>query len=256
LAGYAFFGKETRRELAMRILGAGVGFVLVMILYYTDGLARLFHWTGIAGGVAPGYLLPVLCWGLGVLGVLCVLPWWIQAIEGFLPPADPRAALPASLLLGLLTGILATAAVMQDAPLSARGLLTAVFGLVALIAFGASAWRLARGEPIALETNWGGLGGGLGGWHLSPAAGLSVLALLASAAAIGAALIPVTPLTEAAATPARATLTGTPSVTLTGTATGVPAGAAPATAAGAPSGTSGALPAGTPTGTPVGSQPK
>jgi hypothetical protein len=93
----------------------------------TDGLARLFHWTGIAAGVAPGYLLPVLCWGLGVLGVLCVLPWWIQAIEGFLPPADPRAALPASLLLGLLTGILATAAVMQDAPLSARGLLTAVF---------------------------------------------------------------------------------------------------------------------------------
>ena len=27
----------------------------------------------------------------------------------------------------------------------------------------------ARGRPPSLETSWGGFGGGLGGWHLSPA---------------------------------------------------------------------------------------
>lgn len=42
---------------------------------------------------------------------------------------------------------------------------------------------LRIGESIELESKWGGLGGGLGGWRMSPAAGLLVLAIALAAAA-------------------------------------------------------------------------
>ena len=45
-------------------------------------------------------------------------------------------------------------------------------------------------EPIELQTNWGGLGGGLGGWRLSGTAVLLVVALSFGGAAIGIGLAP------------------------------------------------------------------
>ncbi|MFO1081633.1 MAG: hypothetical protein U1E23_13520 [Reyranellaceae bacterium] len=58
-----------------------------------------------------------------------------------------------------------------------------LFGSVALVA-GANVVALIRsGETIELQSNWGGLGGGLGGWRLSRVTALLLLGLLFTGAA-------------------------------------------------------------------------
>jgi len=47
----------------------------------------------------------------------------------------------------------------------------------------AAAWRLRRGEEFEVTSHWGGFGGGLGGWRISPplmllATGLAMAAML------------------------------------------------------------------------------
>jgi hypothetical protein len=55
---------------------------------------------------------------------------------------------------------------VADAPLNLEAMTLAV---AFLIAVAASAWflRTIRKQPIEIETNWGGLGGGGGGWRAS-----------------------------------------------------------------------------------------
>ncbi len=77
--------------------------------------------------------------------LLCALVLWLAA-----GPVTPATAglRTAALLFGLLSAVLLGAAL-------------ALF----FLAFTAT----ARGGPPSVESSWGGLGGGLGGWRLSPA---------------------------------------------------------------------------------------
>jgi hypothetical protein len=48
-------------------------------------------------------------------------------------------------------------------------LLIYALGGVTAVLLGLFIFLLVRGESVYLETHWGGLGGGLGGWRVSPA---------------------------------------------------------------------------------------
>lgn len=61
---------------------------------------------------------------------------------------------------------------------SLQALLVIVLGSAALVAAANALVRFREGEMVELQSNWGGLGGGFGGWRLSSVTSLSVLALI------------------------------------------------------------------------------
>lgn len=84
------------------------------------------------------------------------------------------------LTLALLVGLLAAVAARQIQLVGATSLL--VLGALTVGFAGGFGAFVRRGEWPRFETSWGGLGGGLGGWRLSPA-----LACLIGAIAFGTA---------------------------------------------------------------------
>jgi hypothetical protein len=74
--------------------------------------------------------------------------------------------------------IMTIAAARADQMSFVQASLIIVFGSVALSAAAAALSSFRKGEAIELQSNWGGLGGGLGGWRLSSATSLAVLAFL------------------------------------------------------------------------------
>jgi hypothetical protein len=75
-----------------------------------------------------------------------------------------------------------------------RALLLAAFAGIAILAT-TMLIELLRDEPLELESSWGGLGGSLGGWRLSPSAVLLIVAagFSIAAAAVGASEKPAEP---------------------------------------------------------------
>lgn len=73
---------------------------------------------------------------------------------------------------GLLAGAIAAG---QLTLIRAAGVIVA--GGIALAAAAHAIARLSGGAPIELRSEWSGLGGGVGGWQLSPVVGLLVLAI-------------------------------------------------------------------------------
>lgn len=59
-----------------------------------------------------------------------------------------------------------------------------VLGAITLVAASRALSLLADGAAVELQTEWGGLGGGLGGWRLSPVVGLIFLALIFGGSAV------------------------------------------------------------------------
>lgn len=74
--------------------------------------------------------------------------------------------------------VMTIAAVRADQMSFVQALLSIVFGSIALSAAAAALSSFRQGAAIELQSNWGGLGGGLGGWRLSSATSLAVLAFL------------------------------------------------------------------------------
>jgi hypothetical protein len=82
---------------------------------------------------------------------------------------------------GIAAGAVLAAMLGRVPPLQAG--IGAALGIIAFRA-GLSAHRaLDDGETIGLRTQWGGLGGGLGGWHMSRPAALVIILLVAGLAA-------------------------------------------------------------------------
>lgn len=94
-------------------------------------------------------------------------------------------ALTLALTLALLAGLLKAVAARQIPLVGATSLF--VLGALTVGFAGGFAGFVRRGEWPRFETSWGGLGGGLGGWRLSPA-----LACLMGAVAFGTAFTLVT----------------------------------------------------------------
>ncbi len=131
------------------------------------------HYVGFAAGVAAvllllfliGLIRPAILDMLGeVLANPLVIILIVTALFGF--------ALAGAALAGKINALLAAIAIL--------------FGGAAIIVVRAAAERFTAGDRIELQSHWGGLGGGLGGWRLSPGASLALLAFILLAVAVGA----------------------------------------------------------------------
>lgn len=89
----------------------------------------------------------------------------------------------------LCVAVLAIAAARADQLSFVQALLVVVFGSIALVAAVYALSLLRLGEAIEFENSWGGLGSALGGWRLSSATSLILLALLFACGAIVAAQV-------------------------------------------------------------------
>jgi hypothetical protein len=83
--------------------------------------------------------------------------------------------------------IVAVAAVRTDQLSFGQALPIVILGGVAVIAASAAIARFEKGDRVEMESHWGGLGGGLGGWRISAVTILSLLALAFAGAAVVAA---------------------------------------------------------------------
>ena len=106
--------------------------------------------------------------------------------------------------------IMAIAAVQSDHLSFGQALLVVILGSMALAAAGAALVRFHNGENIELESNWGGLGGGLGGWRVSAVTCLSVLAVIFAASAVVASRVAPPKPVQAAGVPPQTTPKPTP----------------------------------------------
>jgi hypothetical protein len=80
--------------------------------------------------------------------------------------------------------VMAVAAIRGDQLSFGRAILIVILGSMALVAAAAALERFRKGEDVELESNWGGLGGGLGGWRVSSVTCLSLLAVIFAASAV------------------------------------------------------------------------
>jgi hypothetical protein len=83
-------------------------------------------------------------------------------------------------------GLLWAVKLNQLTPVKAA--LIAPLAVVTLVLAFETIAEVRRNDGLSFENNWGGVGGGLGGWRLSTAAVLTVLLLLFTSATIGVAL--------------------------------------------------------------------
>jgi hypothetical protein len=189
------------------IIASAAGFVLSLLAWiFLTGPAVALSLTpiGVATEVAlPTAVLPAI--GLAAGFALSLgIPFAKQAHGVAAPPTPAAAAValspgPPSLTEGaeaegagrvpsdlvaialgtVLAGIVALliVAVVQDRIEALPAALVLICGTLALLAGFYAFDGLARGDAVAIDSHWGGLGGGLGGWRLSPISTLLLLAL-------------------------------------------------------------------------------
>jgi hypothetical protein len=87
---------------------------------------------------------------------------------------------------GFLVAVIVLPAVLAGEITFARASVAVLAGGLALIALTRVVQLFAQGDRIELQSHWGGLGGGLGGWRLSPVAGLVLLTVALCGVAIAA----------------------------------------------------------------------
>jgi hypothetical protein len=178
--------------LAVVILALLAGWIAVAAASLPPVTIRL--WPATYQFIGPGWVLPLAGVMLGLVplvffaGVLKVDPDEMPGISPIIVFAFLLAGLGAA--NGQITFLSACIVV----PL-ALGALATVYQLLTLINFGGT---------IEVESRWGGLGGGLGGWRLSREASLLLLALALIAGTV-AAVQPVASPTTGVVTEAKRT---------------------------------------------------
>jgi hypothetical protein len=107
------------------------------------------------------------------------------SIMSFLSVADERKA-PSAWIIGVLfsAGVMVVAALRSDRLPLLQGAVVAILGSIALVAAAHALTLFRGGETVELQSSWTGLGGGLGGWRMSPVTALCALALLSGGAAV------------------------------------------------------------------------
>ncbi len=100
------------------------------------------------------------------------------------PQADRAALLLGVAIAGIVILLLVTAVMGRINPISAA--LIIICGTLALFAGMHVVEGLARGETIEVNSHWGGLGGSMGGWRLSPLATMLIVALILLGATLAA----------------------------------------------------------------------
>ena len=143
-------------------------------------------------------LHPALAVALGVLiGLSAAI-----ALVSFVPRVDPvhppavqqapaalrdRLVFASGMTVAVTAGALLIVAVADNRIPVVVAALAFVLGWLAVLATVQAVRAMARGEGIAFDSYWGGLGGAQGGWRVSPATTLLVLSLVLVAATVAVA---------------------------------------------------------------------
>ena len=121
--------------------------------------------------------------GFAIAGLLCGLSLALIWRDDVLPSA----------LSGYAFGLVLTAAVgLASTPLNGLlpTFLALTFGTAALVALAMALYRIwTMGETVRIESDWGGLGHGFGGWQLSTPATLILCALAFAGITVGASVL-------------------------------------------------------------------
>jgi hypothetical protein len=238
LPGLATFA----RVLLYLMLAAGV---LGWALLIGDDQPQVPQWWP-EPSVAPIWALPIAGLLVGVALTALILTWPQRGTPAIPRPADPgpgrlipwRNTVNLTLAAGLALIVLTTLAAVGGYVNAAAAALIVVGGVSTILAAAHAAEAVRREEGISFETHWGGLGGGLGGWRISPAAALSLLTLVLASSTVAAALIDVpkpkkdpaaapAPAAPAPAAPAEARVPAAPAAAKPATAPATPAPAPP-----------------------------
>jgi hypothetical protein len=162
------------RPIGLAVIALVVILLLALFSFGEPGVTTLRLWpSGRSLAVATDLLFPAGV-ALGVVATRLLV-----AIER----ADAPAAFPIYAVAFLVGLLLVAAAFFHELALSRIAVLI-VLGPAALLAATRTIELLGRGDAVELQSRWGGLGGGLGGWRLSPAASLLLLTLFLAGAAV------------------------------------------------------------------------
>jgi hypothetical protein len=118
-----------------------------------------------------------------------------------------------------------------DMPLStARIVVLTVVGIGAMLFFVLFIFGVVTGDVPRMESHWGGLGGGLGGWELSASLSFLIAALVLSGLFVLASVLWMTPLQRGGTTSDKgsATQSAAPAKTSSPATEAAPSGGAPA----------------------------
>ncbi len=177
-------------------LAIGGGYLWVM--GNVGAAPTLTLWPGTAFTIAPRWLpLPGLLVGLAAGLLLPLIPGWPSLrrdAETNANPGDEVDALNAPppldrLMLGVgfvagTAALLVVIAVVDGKVDAIQAAALLICGFLAIIASAYAVGALAGNQPIEFTSYWGGLGGSMGGWRVSPATTLVLLALIFLAATV------------------------------------------------------------------------
>jgi hypothetical protein len=167
------------RRVGTTVLGV-IAILLILFSAANYNLVKVHLWPW--GAVQlPTFALIALGFLGGVLTTILLL--WIKRNE----------TLPVSwIYLAIFCLAVMGVAAARSGDLSfAKAMLVIVVGSAALMTAARAILLLGQGETIELHSHWGGLGGALGGWRLSPATSLVLLTLAFTGSAIGVILTKV-----------------------------------------------------------------
>jgi len=160
--------------------------LIIAVLAALGGL--VFVGTGTAGAkpllLARPFTVPTAM--ILLIGMLCG-GGFVWGMSYYVRPTDgkPAIAYAAVLPLVLLATILLIAAAVASGRLEpGPAALALVLILLATLGGLQTYDSLGKGEEIGIESHWGGLGGGSGGWRLLPPTGLAILTLAFAGAAM------------------------------------------------------------------------
>jgi hypothetical protein len=142
---------------------------------------RLWPWRG-TWLVAP-LALPLI--GL-VLGIAGSVLWRRLRRAGASTPAatEPTPAVAPIALAASVFALMLLAGVAAGGMSALRAAALLVVGPPTALVIWHAALRLSRNESVGFDSHWGGLGGGIGGWRISSATVLVLVALILSGACL------------------------------------------------------------------------
>jgi hypothetical protein len=141
----------------------------------------------LSGGASPPWLRPVASVASSILFVIGGFAGGVALTVFVYGRAQQNAPTSWTYIVLFCAAIMAVAAVRADQLTFGQALPVIILGGVAVIAAAAAIARFEKGDRVELESHWGGLGGGLGGWRVSAVTILSLLALVFAGAALVAA---------------------------------------------------------------------
>jgi len=141
-------------------------------------VASMLQYLPLAGAFAGGMACAgILLWLTGGTAWLTARVVWLARSIKMVPPWTVVAVICLA-IVGLVGALAQSIDFIQ-------AMLILLLGSAALVAMAQVIDRLQRGESIELQSHWGGLGGAIGGWRLSPVTSLLLLALILTGSAIG-----------------------------------------------------------------------